>query len=329
MSTSFGIPGIIKIKNIIISERREQSASGRLFEIVVTVWGEGHTARVEITDGHTRVSRIEKDGQEMYAHEETFGEKEQTDRSFMTVEGIVEFAREVELEELIPTLDRQIRCNTAIAGEGLTGKYGAGIGNVLLTAYGDTVFTRAKAYAAAGSDARMSGCELPVVINSGSGNQGLTASLPVIVYAEELKVSKETLYRALIVSNLVTIHLKTGIGCLSAYCGAISAGCGAGAGITYLYGGGFTEIAHTIVNAIAINSGVVCDGAKASCAAKIASSVEAGLLGMYMYMHGKQFVGGDGIVTKGIEKTIENVSALAREGMKETDREILKIMLSC
>ena len=307
----------------------EQSASGRLFEIVVTVWGEGHTARVEITDGHTRVSRIEKDGQEMYAHEETFGEKEQTDRSFMTVEGIVEFAREVELEELIPTLDRQIRCNTAIAGEGLTGKYGAGIGNVLLTAYGDTVFTRAKAYAAAGSDARMSGCELPVVINSGSGNQGLTASLPVIVYAEELKVSKETLYRALIVSNLVTIHLKTGIGCLSAYCGAISAGCGAGAGITYLYGGGFTEIAHTIVNAIAINSGVVCDGAKASCAAKIASSVEAGLLGMYMYMHGKQFVGGDGIVTKGIEKTIENVSALAREGMKETDREILKIMLSC
>ena len=306
-----------------------QSTSGRLFEIIVEAVGGGHSVRVEITDGHTRVSRIEKDGEEMYAQEETFGEKEQTDRSFMTVEDIVAFAGETDLEELIPVLDRQIRCNTAIAKEGLTGKYGAGIGNVLLTAYGDTVFTRAKAYAAAGSDARMSGCEMPVVINSGSGNQGLTASLPVIVYAEELKVSEETLYRALIVSNLVTIHLKTGLGCLSAYCGAISAGCGAGAGITYLYGGGFTEIAHTVVNAIAINSGVVCDGAKASCAAKIASSVEAGLLGMYMYMHGKQFVGGDGIVTKGVEKTIENVSALAREGMKETDKEILKIMLSC
>ncbi len=307
----------------------EQSVSGRLFEIVVSVWGNGHTARVEITDGHTHVSRIELDGKEMYAQEETFGEKEKTDRRFMTVEGIVEFARETDLEEVVPILKRQIRCNTAIAKEGLTGNYGAGIGNVLLTVYGNDVSTRAKAWAAAGSDARMSGCELPVVINSGSGNQGLTASLPVIVYAQELKVPEETLYRALLVSNLVTIHLKTGIGCLSAYCGAISAGCGAGAGVTYLYGGGFTEIAHTIVNAIAINSGVVCDGAKASCAAKIASSVEAGLLGMHMYMHGRQFVSGDGIVTKGIEKTIENVSALAREGMKETDKEILKIMLTC
>ena len=166
-------------------------------------------------------------------------------------------------------------------------------------------------------------------MNQGSGNQGMTASLPVIIYARELGVSRETLYRALLVSNLITIHLKTGIGCLSAYCGATSAGCGAGAGVTYLYGGRFEEIAHTVVNAVAINSGVVCDGAKASCAAKIASAVEAGLLGMQMYLHGQQFLGGDGIVTKGVEATIRNVSELAREGMRETDREILRIMLEC
>ena len=307
----------------------EQSTSGRLFEIVITAKGAGHTVRVEITDGHTKVSRIEMDGEELFAQEQAFAEAEHTDRSFMTVEGIVRFADETELEEIIPVLSRQIACNTAIAMEGLTGNYGAAVGKVLLDTYGDNVHTRAKAWAAAGSDARMSGCELPVVINSGSGNQGLTASLPVIVYAKELKVSQEKLYRALLVSNLVTIHLKTGIGCLSAYCGAISAGCGAGAGVTYLFGGDFKAIAHTVVNAIAINSGVVCDGAKASCAAKIASSVEAGLLGMYMYQNGRQFFGGDGIVTKGVERTIENVSALAREGMKETDKEILKIMLSC
>ncbi len=306
-----------------------QSRSGRLFEIIVTAKGNGHTVQVEITDGHTQVSRIEKDGGELFAQEEVFAEAERTDRSFMTVEGIVKFADETDLEEVIPVLSRQIACNTAIAMEGLTGNYGAAVGKVLLDTYGDNVHTRAKAWAAAGSDARMSGCELPVVINSGSGNQGLTASLPVIAYAKELKVSQEKLYRALLVSNLVTIHLKTGIGCLSAYCGAISAGCGAGAGVTYLYGGDFKAVAHTVVNAIAINSGVVCDGAKASCAAKIASSVEAGLLGMYMYKNGREFFGGDGLVTKGVERTIENVSALARDGMKETDKEILKIMLSC
>jgi L-cysteine desulfidase len=193
--------------------------------------------------------------------------------------------------------------------------------------YGNTVHNRAKAWAAAGSDARMSGCELPVIINSGSGNQGMTASLPVIVYAKELGVSRTLLYKALLVSNLTAIHLKTGIGCLSAYCGAISAGCGAAAGVMYLHGGGLKEISHTIVNALAINSGVVCDGAKASCAAKIASAVESGLLGMQMYMHGKQFYGGDGIVAKGVENTIRNVGKLAQNGMAETDREIIRIMM--
>ena len=187
--------------------------------------------------------------------------------------------------------------------------------------------TWAKAYAAAGSDARMTGCDLPVVINSGSGNQGLTASLPVVIYAKELDVTQQMLYRALAVSNLITIHLKTGIGSLSAYCGATAAGCGAAAGVTYLYGGQFREIAHTVVNAVAIASGMICDGAKASCAAKIASAVEAGLLGMQMQMHESQFYGGDGIVVKGVENTIRNIGTLASEGMRETDRTIIRMMI--
>ena len=192
---------------------------------------------------------------------------------------------------------------------------------------GDDVKVRAKAYAAAGSDARMNGCELPVVIVSGSGNQGITASVPVVVYAKELGASEEKMLRAVVLSDLITIHQKSGIGRLSAYCGAISAGCGAGAGIAYLYGGGYEEIAHTVVNALAVVSGVVCDGAKASCAAKIAAAVDAGILGYWMYRDGNQFFGGDGIVSKGVENTIRNVGRLAREGMKETDKEIIKIML--
>ena len=249
------------------------------------------------------------------------------DRSLLSIENIVRFADEVDLSLIHDTIARQIAYNTAIAEEGLKNAYGAQIGRILLASYGDGVQNRAKAMAAAGSDARMNGCELPVVINSGSGNQGMTTSLPVIVYAKELGATDELLYRALVVANLVTIHLKTGIGRLSAYCGATSAGCGAGAGITYLYGGRYREISHTIVHALAINSGVICDGAKASCAAKIASSVEAGLLGMHMFLHGSQFKDGDGIVTKGVENTIRNVGELAREGMKETDREIIHLML--
>ena len=304
-----------------------QAQSDRVFEIVIDAKAGEHTASVTILDDHTNVERIVRDGQIVYRSNKVQTSREQADRSLLTVRNIVAYAQEVPIADVQEILDRQIQYNTAIAQEGLSGDWGAGIGKILLKTNGNSVSTRAKAYAAAGSDARMSGCELPVVINSGSGNQGMTASLPVIVYARELNVSQEQLYRALVISNLVTIHLKTGIGCLSAYCGAISAGCGAGAGITYLYGGRFTEIAHTIVNAVAINSGVVCDGAKASCAAKIASAVEAGLLGMNMYMHGSEFRGGDGIVTTGIEETIENVAALARNGMKETDREILRIML--
>ena len=248
-------------------------------------------------------------------------------RKLLNIRDIVEFANTVPLEQVRPTLARQIEYNMAIAEEGIRGHYGAEIGKILLRSYGSSVQNRAKAYAAAGSDARMNGCEKPVVINSGSGNQGMTASIPVIIYAKECGASEETLYRALIISNLVTIHLKTGIGSLSAYCGATSAGAGAGAGICYLYGGQYDEIAHTIVNALAINSGMLCDGAKASCAAKIASAVEAGLLGMQMYMHDSQFYCGDGLVAKNVEETIQAVSAVAREGMRGTDEEIIHIMV--
>lgn len=284
-----------------------------------------HSVCARTAGRHIGLYYISVDGETVF--ENIVEQQEGTDHSVLSIEGIIDFADNADVKDVQEVLDRQIEFNTKIAKEGLKGNYGAAIGRTLLLTYGDTVHNRAKAWAAAGSDARMSGCELPVVINSGSGNQGITASLPVIVYAREMKVSEDLLYRALLVSNLSTIHLKTGIGCLSAYCGAISAGCGAGAGVMYLHGGRLTEIAHTIVNALAINSGVVCDGAKASCAAKIASAVEAGLLGMQMYMHGKEFYSGEGIVSFDVEKTIENINILAKKGMLETDHEIIRIML--
>ena len=303
--------------------------SGRewVFDIQVTVKSGPHSAFCEIAGHHTNVIRLERDGEVLI--DLPFVEQvneHATDRSLLNVENIVEFANTVHIDDVRRVLERQIECNTAIADEGLRGDWGANIGRILLQSGGMSVQNRAKAYAAAGSDARMNGCELPVIINSGSGNQGLTASLPVIVFARELGVSHELLLRALCVSNLVTIHIKTGIGSLSAYCGATAAGCGAAAGINYLYGGQYTDIAHTVVNAIAIDSGMICDGAKASCAAKIASAVGAGLLGMYMHMHKSQFYGGDGIVVKGVENTIRNIGILASDGMRETNRTIIKMM---
>lgn len=307
----------------------EQSDSGYIFDIDITLFYGQDTARCRIAGFHTNVIRLEKNGTPLLdvPYEEA-GQHYATDRSLLNIASIVAFADCARLEDVKEILDRQISYNMAIAQAGLEGNYGARIGQVLLASYGNDVHTRAKAWAAAASDARMNGCGLPVVINSGSGNQGITCSVPVIVYAEELEVSQELRYRALLVSNLITIHLKTGIGRLSAYCGAISAGVGAGAGITYLQGGKEQEIAHTIVNALAIDSGIICDGAKSSCAAKIASAVEAGLLGMEMYRHGSQFYGGDGIVTKGVENTISNVGRLARIGMAQTDKEIIDIMIS-
>ena len=298
------------------------------FDIQVRAYAGEDTAFVQIVGSHTNVVRIERNGEVLLS--KPFSEEASQlpeNRRLLTVENIIAFADEVNLDDVREPIARQIAYNTAIAEAGLTGEYGAAVGRILLDSYGDSVQNRAKAWAAAGSDARMNGCEKPVVINSGSGNQGMTASLPVIIYARELQASEEQLYRALVVSNLVTIHLKTGIGSLSAYCGATSAGAGAGAGVCYLYGGRYDEIVHTVVNALAINSGMLCDGAKASCAAKIASAVEAGLLGLQMYRHDSQFYGGDGIIVKGVENTIRAVSSIARDGMRETDNEIIRLMI--
>ena len=304
------------------------SDSKKIFDIMITVYGNGQSAYVRICEFHTNIVEIREDDkyvlQKDIAVEDSLGF---TDRGFMNVQEIIEFADTARIEDVKDILDLQIECNVNISEEGLAGDYGANIGKVLLKTYGtDDVKIRAKAKAAAGSDARMNGCEMPVVINSGSGNQGITASIPVIEYAKELGVSDEKRYRALLVSNLITIHLKSGIGRLSAYCGAVSAGCASGAGIAYLYGGGVDEVSHTIVNSLAITSGIICDGAKASCAAKIATAIDAGILGYHMYKEGQQFYGGDGIVSKGVENTIKNVGQLAKEGMATTDQEILKIM---
>lgn len=296
-------------------------------DICVHIHGVHHNAKVRIAGYHTNIVYIEKDDEILYqSGVVTSTDSSLTDRSLLNVKDIYEFATTVQLDDVKDILQRQIDCNLAIAKEGLNHDWGANIGSILLSIYGDDVKIKAKAYAAAGSDARMSGCEMPVIINSGSGNQGMTASLPVIVYALEENLTQDQLYRALIISNLCTIHQKTGIGRLSAYCGAVSAGVGAGCGIAYLKGGDYKTIAHTLVNALAINSGIVCDGAKPSCAAKIAESVDAGILGYYMYMNGCQFKGGDGIVSKGVENTIQNIGRLSRDGMKETDKEIIKIM---
>lgn len=306
----------------------EHIDQGITFDIVLTVYKGESYAKVRIANYHTNIVRVEKDG-EVILDIPVEGENEEglTDRSLLDMESIWEFANVVELEDIKEVIGRQIEYNTAIADEGMRGDYGANIGSVLLSAYGNDVRTRAKARAAAGSDARMNGCELPVIINAGSGNQGMTCSLPVLEYAKELNATEEQKYRALALSNLTAIHQKTGIGRLSAYCGAVSAGAAAGAGIAYLCGGGYDEVIHTVVNALAIVSGMVCDGAKASCAAKIAASVDAGILGYNMYLNGQEFYAGDGIVTKGVEATIQNIGRLGKEGMRETNEEIIKMMI--
>ena len=299
----------------------------RLLDIRLTGWAGDHSALVHIANSHSNIVRIEKDGGVLLEKPLTdSAEDSLTDKSLLNVADILAFADTVDLSLVSEFIDRQIDYNTAIAREGLEHDWGANIGSVLLKDYPADIKTEAKAWAAAGSDARMSGCEMPVVILSGSGNQGITASVPVIRYAEHLGVSRDKLRRALLVSDLVTVHQKSGIGRLSAYCGAISAGVGAGAGVAYLLEGTYAAIAHTIVNAVAILSGTICDGAKPSCAAKIAASVDAGLLGYAMWRNHQEFKSGDGIVTKGVDNTIANVGVLAKEGMQETDRIILHIM---
>lgn len=304
------------------------SDSPHIFDIDIRVEADGHTARARIVQHHTNIVRIEKDGEILLDVDCSAAAAEDglCDRSCLSVAGILDFVESAALEDIEGPVRRQIEYNTRIAEEGLSGSWGANIGKVLLDTYGSDVKVRARAMAAAGSDARMNGCSLLVVIVSGSGNQGITASLPVVEFAKELGVGYDKTIRAVALSDLITVHLKSGIGRLSAYCGAVSAGCGSGAGIAYLYGGGLREVEHTIVNSIAIDSGIVCDGAKASCAAKIASAVDAGILGYHMYKNGQEFRAGDGLVTHGVEETIRNIGTLARDGMRETDREILHIM---
>ena len=307
----------------------EHIDNGCIFDIIVEVFAGKDSAKVRIANYHTNIVRIEKNGKILhYVPVEGASEEGLTDRTLLDVKSIWDFINMADIDDIREVLARQIEYNSAIADEGLAGNYGANIGTVLLNTYGNDVRTRAKARAAAVSDARMNGCELPVVINSGSGNQGMTCSLPVLEHAKELHTNEDKTYRALALSNLIAIHQKTGIGRLSAYCGAVSAGAAAGAGIAYLCGGGYEEVIHTVVNALAIVSGMVCDGAKASCAAKIAASVDAGILGYNMYLQGQQFYAGDGIITKGIEGTIDNVGRLGKDGMKETNEEIIRIMIN-
>ena len=300
-----------------------------VFDIQITLTKGERTAKVRIANYHTNIVRMERNGEILLdLPVEIDDESGLTDRTLLTMSDIYDFAQTVDIGDVKELLDRQIECNTAIAREGLTHSYGASIGRVIqAVSPADDPIARAKSAAAAGSDARMGGCEMPVIINSGSGNQGITASVPVIVYGREMGVSEEKLYRALVLSNLITIHQKTRIGRLSAYCGAVSAGAAAGAGIAYLDGGGYEEIIHTVVNALAIVSGMICDGAKASCAGKIAAAIDAGVLGYRMYQNGQQFYGGDGILSHGVEKTLDNVGRLGKIGMRSTDKEILQIML--
>ena len=304
----------------------EYQETGHTFDLSVCVYKEHSQASVRITDYHTNIVQIEKNWE--LIRDDLKDEKiEKANRDVLSMENIWEFVRCADIEDVKETLDKQIECNMKIAREGIRGNYGANIGSILLKMEGDSVQVRAKAMAAADSDARMNGCGLPVVINSGSGNQGITCSVPVLVYGESLNCDIEKIYRALLLSNLTAIYIKAGIGTLSAYCGAVSAGAAAGAGIAYLHGGGYEEIKHTVVNALAIVSGIVCDGAKASCAAKIASSVEAGIVGYYMYLNEQEFYAGEGIVAEGIDRTIENIGILGKEGMKETNKKIIEMMI--
>ncbi|MCM1305929.1 MAG: L-serine ammonia-lyase, iron-sulfur-dependent, subunit alpha [Firmicutes bacterium] len=329
------LEGITESEQIKISEylkshsfKVDHSQSGCVFDIGVRVYSGDDSAFVRIEGHHTNVVAVEKNGEKLLCVDgKCVTEHKLIDRTILNVKDIIEFANTAEIGDIEELISRQIEYNCAIAENGLKNDYGARVGKILLSSFGDSVNNRAKATAAAGSDARMNGCSLPVVIVSGSGNQGMTASLPVVVYAKHLGVSREKLLRAVTLSDLITIHLKTGIGRLSAYCGAVSAGAGAGAGISYLYGGGLEEISQTITNALAITSGLICDGAKSSCAAKIASAVDAGLIGMEMSRKGCCFQGGDGILECGVENTIDNVCDLARIGMRETDEEIIRLMI--
>ncbi|WP_320957698.1 serine dehydratase subunit alpha family protein [Enterocloster asparagiformis] len=307
----------------------EHIEDGHVFDIILTAYAGASWTRVRISDYHTNIVWIEKDGRALWKQEAQQGQDGRgVDRTLLNLADIYDFAHTCDIRDVSEVLERQIKYNTAIAEEGLRGEYGANVGRTLLKAYGNGILTRVKAKAAAGSDARMNGCEMPVVINSGSGNQGITCSVPVIEYAEELGASHEQLLRALALSNLIAIHEKTGIGTLSAYCGAVSSAAGAGGGIVYLCGGDYKAVSDIITSLLATISGIVCDGAKASCASKIAESVDMAMLGFHMWKNGQTFRSGDGLVAEDVEHTIRNIGRLGRVGMKETNNEIIAMMIN-
>lgn len=289
--------------------------------LIVNVQADGQTAEVELKNAHTHIVRIEKNGESVFRAEEDGTQDGFTDHSCLTVEKIVDFANTCDLADIEPTLQKQIDCNMQIAEEGLNNRWGVNVGK-LYYENGKLL----QAYAAAASDARMSGCNLPVVIVSGSGNQGATASLPVIIYAQKHNIGREQLLRALALSDLIAIHLKSGIGRLSAYCGAVCAATGAGCAMTYLDGGTLEQIDQTITNSIATSSGMVCDGAKPSCAAKIATSLESAIMAHDLAMANRAFQSGEGIVMDNVEQTIDAVGCVASKGMHITDQVILNLM---
>lgn len=299
--------------------------------IIAKVFAGADSAEVFIKGAHTNIFRILKNGQALLDRDSDRGPGEDaiTDHARLNVRDIIAFADSVEFADIAEIISAQIEKNTRISEEGLRGQYGVSVGKMLLKHFGSDLKTRAKARAAAGSDARMSGCALPVIINSGSGNQGMTVSLPVITYAEDMEIGREQLYRALVLSNLIAIHQKTSIGKLSAFCGAVSAACGSGAAITYMSGGDYEAIAKTITNTLANIGGIVCDGAKPSCAAKIASAVDAAIMAHHLSVEGQVFSDGDGLVRADVERTIANIGHMASAGMKSTDIEILRLMVGC
>ncbi|MGN1413180.1 MAG: serine dehydratase subunit alpha family protein [Anaerovoracaceae bacterium] len=317
-----------KLREGFFSCRLQENVSN--LYIVAKVTAGAHTASVTIVNRHTTIAEMTKDGRILYQLSQYANAQKVQEKSTpwtLTVKGILDFADTTDLQQVIPLLDSQIEMNSAIAREGMSHAYGAEVGRTLLSSYPEDVRVRARAYAAAGSDARMGGCSLPVVINSGSGNQGMTVSVPVLEFAKEWNISEEKTYRALLVSNLTAIHLKHYIGSLSAFCGAVTAACAAGAAITYMADGGYARVCNTMINTLANVGGIVCDGAKASCAAKIASALDAAFLGHQMSMLDRTFPGGDGIIQDDIEDTIKSIGYVGRVGMKETDIEILNIMM--
>ena len=297
--------------------------------IEVEAEGDGHSASVRIENHHTEITRISRDGMLVYEHAPAEAESPSSsaDRSKMKLCTILDYADSLKIEDVEEMLGRQIEYNSRISQEGLDNKWGACVGKTIIEMWGNNVRSCACARAAAGSDARMSGCPLPVIINSGSGNQGITVTMPVVEYAEQWRISREKLYRCLVVSNLVSIYIKHYIGSLSAFCGAVSASAGAGAAITYMAGGDYASVGRTITNTLANVGGIVCDGAKPSCAAKIASSVHAAILAHYMSMNDDEFRGGEGFVEDDVEATIKNMGYIGKIGMKDTDKEILNVMI--